>query len=617
MVPLHVAVLPQSSVAVHVRVRPYVLPHEPGVVESTKVMVTVASHASVAVGGVNTGTAGHVIGVVCATHVIVGAVISCTIIVPVQVAVLPQSSVAVQVRVVLYVPTHDPGVVASTNVMVTVASQASVAVGGVNTGKAGQVTGVVCATHVIVGGVMSCTTIVPVQVAVFPQSSVAVHVRVVLYAPTHDPGVVASTNVIVTVASQASVAVGGVNTGNAGQLTGVVCATQVIVGGVISWTTIVPLQVAVLPQSSVAVQVRVVLYVPVHEPGVDASTNVIVTVASQASVAVGGVKTGKAGQSTGEVCATQVIVGAVISWTTIVPLQVAVLPQSSVAVQVRVVLYVPVHEPGVDASTKVIVTVASQASVAVGDVKTGSAGQLTGVVCATQVIVGGVISWTTIVLLHVAVFPQSSDAVQVRVVLYVPAHEPGVDASTRVIVTVASHASVAVGGVKTGKAGQLTGVVCAIQVIVGGVISCTTIVPLHVAVFPQSSVAVHVVVVLYDPAQEPGVEASTKVIVTVASHASVAVGGVNTGSAGQLTGVVCAIQVIVGGVISCTTIVPLHVAVFPQSSVAVHVVVVLYDPAQEPGVEASTKVIVTVASHASVAVGGVNTGSAGQLTGVV
>ena len=153
--------------------------------------------------------------------------------------------------------------------------------------------------------------------------------------------------------------------------------------------------------------------------------------------------------------------------------------------------------------------------------------------------------------------------------------------------------------------------------IVGGVISCTTIVPVQVAVFPQSSVAVQVLVVLYDPAQEPGVEASTKVMVTVASHASVAVGAVNTGSAGQLTGVVCATQVIVGGVISCTKMVPLHVAVLPQSSVAVQVLVVLYDPAQEPGVEASTKVIVTVASHASVAVGGVNTGSAGQLTGVV
>ena len=73
---------------------------------------------------------------------IVGAVISRTTTVPEHVAVLPQSSVAVQVRVTLYVPTHDPGVVASVNVMVTVASQASVAVGGVNTGTEGQLSGV-------------------------------------------------------------------------------------------------------------------------------------------------------------------------------------------------------------------------------------------------------------------------------------------------------------------------------------------------------------------------------------------------------------------------------------------------------------------------------------------
>ena len=56
---------------------------------------------------------------------------------------LPQSSVAVQVRVTLYVPGQEPWVVASVNVMVTVASQTSVAVGGVNTGTAGQLTGVV------------------------------------------------------------------------------------------------------------------------------------------------------------------------------------------------------------------------------------------------------------------------------------------------------------------------------------------------------------------------------------------------------------------------------------------------------------------------------------------
>ena len=70
---------------------------------------------------------------------------------------------------------------------------------------------------------------------------------------------VRSEKVIVTVKSQASVAVGGVKTGVAGQLMGDVCATQVIVGGVISCTTMVPLQVAVLPQSSVAVQVLLTL----------------------------------------------------------------------------------------------------------------------------------------------------------------------------------------------------------------------------------------------------------------------------------------------------------------------------------------------------------------------
>ena len=62
-----------------------------------------------------------------------------------------------------------------------------------------------------------------------------------------------------TVRSHASVAVGATNAGNAGQAIGEVCVTQVIVGGVISCTTMVALQVAVLRQSSVAVQVLVVL----------------------------------------------------------------------------------------------------------------------------------------------------------------------------------------------------------------------------------------------------------------------------------------------------------------------------------------------------------------------
>ena len=70
-------------------------------------------------------------------------------------------------------------------------------------------------------------------------------------------------------------------------------------------------------------------------------------------------------------------------------------------------------------------------------------------------------------------------------------------------------------------------------------------------------------------------ETSEKVMTTVRSHASVAVGGVNTGVAGQAIGDVCVTQVMVGGVMSCTAMVPLQVAVFPQSSVAVQVLVTL------------------------------------------
>ena len=68
---------------------------------------------------------------------------------------------------------------------------------------------------------------------------------------------------------------------------------------------------------------------------------------------------------------------------------------------------------------------------------------------------------------------------------------------------------------------------------------------------------------------------SEKVNVTLRSHASVAVGAMNAGIAGQAIGVTCVAHVIVGGIISCTTMVPLQVAVLPQSSVAVHVLVVL------------------------------------------
>src|SRR6187455_2564621 len=105
-----------------------------------------------------------------------------------------------------------------------------------------------------------------------------------------------------------------------------------------------------------------------------------------------------------------------------------------------------------------------------------------------------------------------------------------------------SHKSDAVGSMNSGTPGQSIGVTCVAQVIVGAMVSCTTMVALQVAVFRQSSVAV---------------------------------GGTNSGAAGQSIGVTCVAQVIVGAMVSCTTMVALQVEEFKQSSVAVHVLVTL------------------------------------------
>ena len=96
--------------------------------------------------------------------------------------------------------------------------------------------------------------------------------------------------------------------------------------------------------------------------------------------------------------------------------------------------------------------------------------------------------------------------------------------------------------------------VCVAHVRVGEVISCTTMVALHVAELPQVSVAVQVLVVLYVLAQEPGVVISEKVKVIPPPQESTTVGGTNIGVEGQLIGVVCVPQVTDGGATSGHTI---------------------------------------------------------------
>src|SRR5690349_23701418 len=112
-----------------------------------------------------------------------------------------------------------------------------------------------------------------------------------------------------------------------------------MLGGVSSVTAIDRLHVEALPQSSEAVQVRVTVNSCGQLPGVVTFEKVMLTLASQASVAVAGGNVGVAGHSIEGVTVGQVIAGAVSSTTDMALLQDEAFPQSSEAVQVRVTVY--------------------------------------------------------------------------------------------------------------------------------------------------------------------------------------------------------------------------------------------------------------------------------------
>ena len=267
MVRTHCVELPQSSVAVQVRTTVYSCGQVPGVVASLNVMDTLASHASVAVATPKLGVAGHSTEAVGFGHVMTGAVLSVTEIVRAHCVELPQSSVAVQVRTTVYSCGQVPGVVASLNVMDTDASHASVAVAAPKLGVAGHSIEAVGFGHVIDGAVLSVTEMERAQVAVFPQSSVAVHVRVTVYSCGQVPGVVTLLNVMDTDKSQLSVADAAPKVGVAGHSIGETTAGQVMTGGVSSSTVMPCWQLAELPQSSVTVCVRItiIMQLPIND----------------------------------------------------------------------------------------------------------------------------------------------------------------------------------------------------------------------------------------------------------------------------------------------------------------------------------------------------------------
>ena len=284
-------------------------------VRSTEEILEVPPHASTAVAAGNVGTAGHSTEAVTVGQVITGPIMSVTVMVRLQEEVLLQASIAVQVRVTLNLWGHKVlGVVTSTEEILGVPPHASTAVAAGNVGTAGHSTEAVTVGQVITGPVISVTVMVRLQEEVLLQASIAVQVRVTLNLWGHTVlGVVTSMEEILGVPPHASTAVAAGNVGTAGHSTEAVTVGQVITGPVLSVTAMVRLQVEVLPQASVAVQVRRTLNSWAQMPlGVVRSTEVITGV-PHPSVAVAAGNVGTAGHSTEAVTVGQVITGAMMS----------------------------------------------------------------------------------------------------------------------------------------------------------------------------------------------------------------------------------------------------------------------------------------------------------------
>src|SRR5438132_13492219 len=99
----------QSSVAFQLLVEVYVFPHVPAVVVAPRSCTVAPPHVSEAVGAVNVGEAGHSTEIGRASCRERGGVWFATVMVLVTVPlVLPQSSVAFQLVVELYVFPHVP-----------------------------------------------------------------------------------------------------------------------------------------------------------------------------------------------------------------------------------------------------------------------------------------------------------------------------------------------------------------------------------------------------------------------------------------------------------------------------------------------------------------------------
>src|SRR5438876_856401 len=277
-----------------------------------------------------------------------GALVSLTVMVWARLALLPQASVTVQVRVITLTTWLEQAPLVSLSLCVTVALlQVSVPVGApVAAGlvSPGHSTIASAGKFTKLGALVSLTVMVWAWLALLPQASVTVQVRVITLTTWLEQAPLVSLSLCVTVPLlQVSVPVGApVAAGlvSPGHSTIASAGKFTKLGALVSLTVMVWARLALLPQASVTVQVRVMTLTTWLEQAPLVSLSLCVTVPLlQVSVPVGDpVAAGlvSPGHSTVASAGKFTKLGAVVSLSVMVWAWLALLPQASVTIQVRV-----------------------------------------------------------------------------------------------------------------------------------------------------------------------------------------------------------------------------------------------------------------------------------------
>src|SRR5882724_4854893 len=257
---------------------------------------------------------------------------------------------------------------------------------------------------------------------------------------------------------------------------------QVITGAVVSTIVTFWLQEALLPQASVACQARVASKVVPQWPAVLVTVlTIVIVLVPLLSVAVGVSNVQAVPNSIVLFVLLQVITGAVVSTTVTFWLQEALLPQASVACQIRVASKVVPQWPAVLVTVLTIVIVlVPLLSVAVGASKVQALPSSIVLLVLLQVITGAVVSTTVTFWLQEAVLPQASVAIHTRVASKVVPQWPAVLVTVlTIVIALVPLLSVAVGASKVQAAPNSTVLFVLLQVITGAVVSTTVTFWLH------------------------------------------------------------------------------------------------------------------------------------------